>query len=94
MSTPSSPAASSDAGDATSLKRKADPNDKAAHQRAVKRRASKACQSCRARKVRCNVVEHGAPCTNCRLDEVECVVTESKRKRYARPPSPPDICQR
>ncbi|KAL9090879.1 MAG: hypothetical protein Q9165_005087 [Trypethelium subeluteriae] len=48
--------------------------------KAVKRRASKACQCCRARKVRCNVVEHGAPCTNCRLDEIECVVSESKRK--------------
>lgn len=31
--------------------------------------------------MRCNVVEHGAPCTNCRLDEVECVVTESKRRK-------------
>jgi len=50
--------------------------------KSVKRRASKACQCCRARKVRCNVVEHGAPCTNCRLDEVECVVSESKRKKY------------
>lgn len=50
--------------------------------KSVKRRASKACQCCRARKVRCNVVEHGAPCTNCRLDEVECIVSESKRKKY------------
>lgn len=49
--------------------------------KAVKRRASKACQCCRARKVRCNVVEHGAPCTNCRLDEVECIITESKRRK-------------
>ncbi|KAF2401407.1 hypothetical protein EJ06DRAFT_391149 [Trichodelitschia bisporula] len=49
--------------------------------RAVKRRASKACQCCRARKVRCNVTEHGAPCTNCRLDEVECIVSESRRKK-------------
>jgi hypothetical protein len=49
--------------------------------KSVKRRAAKACQCCRARKVRCNVVEHGAPCTNCRLDEVECIVSESKRKK-------------
>lgn len=49
--------------------------------KSVKRRASKACQCCRSRKVRCNVVEHGAPCTNCRLDEVECIVSESKRKK-------------
>lgn len=48
--------------------------------KSVKRRASKACQSCRARKVRCNVVEQ-SPCTNCRLDEVECIVSESKRKK-------------
>jgi len=53
----------------------------AGQSRSVKRRASKACQCCRARKVRCNVVEHGAPCTNCRLDDIDCVVTESRRKR-------------
>jgi len=53
--------------------------------RSVKRRASKACQCCRARKVRCNVTEHGAPCTNCRLDEVECIVSESRRKKLVIP---------
>lgn len=53
--------------------------------RSVKRRASKACQCCRARKVRCNVTEHGAPCTNCRLDEVECIVSESRRKKLVEP---------
>jgi hypothetical protein len=55
--------------------------------RSVKRRASKACQCCRARKVRCNVTEHGAPCTNCRLDEVDCIVSESRRKKLVCPPS-------
>jgi hypothetical protein len=54
--------------------------------RSVKRRASKACQCCRARKVRCNVTEHGAPCTNCRLDEVDCIVSESRRKKSVPPP--------
>ena len=49
--------------------------------RNVKRRASKACHCCRSRKVRCDVVESGIPCTNCRLDEVECLVTEGKRRR-------------
>jgi Fungal Zn(2)-Cys(6) binuclear cluster domain len=49
--------------------------------RSVKRRASKACHCCRARKVRCDVVESGTPCTNCRLDEVECVVSDSKRRK-------------
>lgn len=56
--------------------------------RSVKRRASKACQCCRARKVRCNVTEHGAPCTNCRLDEVECIVSESRRKKSVPPARP------
>lgn len=36
----------------------------------TKRRAARACVSCRARKVRCDVVE-GAPCGNCRWDNVE-----------------------
>ncbi|KAL2349854.1 fungal-specific transcription factor domain-containing protein, partial [Cryomyces antarcticus] len=49
--------------------------------KSVVRRASKACQCCRSRKVRCNVMQHGAPCMNCRLDEVECVVSASKRKK-------------
>jgi hypothetical protein len=57
--------------------------------RSVKRRASKACQCCRARKVRCNVTEHGAPCTNCRLDEVDCIVSESRRKKLVSLPSAP-----
>ncbi|KAL2012772.1 hypothetical protein VTN00DRAFT_297 [Thermoascus crustaceus] len=52
--------------------------------RPVKRRASKACCCCRARKVRCDVVENGSPCTNCRLDQVDCVVTESKRRKKSR----------
>ncbi|ELR02370.1 hypothetical protein VC83_07759 [Pseudogymnoascus destructans] len=64
-----------------SPKRKADASNTTASNRPVKRRASKACQCCRARKVRCNVVEHGAPCTNCRLDEVPCIVTESRRRK-------------
>jgi hypothetical protein len=49
--------------------------------RSVKRRASRACHCCRARKVRCDVVESGTPCTNCRLDEVECMVSDSKRRK-------------
>jgi len=47
----------------------------------VKRRASQACQSCRARKVRCDVAKHGVPCIHCRMDEIECIVGESKRKK-------------
>ncbi|KAL4883626.1 fungal-specific transcription factor domain-containing protein [Aspergillus karnatakaensis] len=65
-------------------KRKASSAGLSANSRPVKRRASKACCCCRARKVRCDVVENGSPCTNCRLDQVECVVTESKRRKKSR----------
>ncbi|PGH13591.1 hypothetical protein AJ79_03584 [Helicocarpus griseus UAMH5409] len=44
-----------------------------------RKRASKACQSCRSRKVRCSVSDHGIPCYNCKLDELDCVVPERKR---------------
>jgi hypothetical protein len=46
-----------------------------------KRRAARACLSCRNRKVRCDVVNGGRPCTNCRLDNLTCVVKESNRGR-------------
>lgn len=39
-------------------------------QKNTKRRAARACVSCRARKVRCDVVEQ-SPCGNCRWDNVE-----------------------
>ncbi|KAJ9609500.1 hypothetical protein H2200_005827 [Cladophialophora chaetospira] len=65
----------------TQSKRKSSAAGLATGGRTVKRRASKACHCCRGRKVRCDVVESGIPCTNCRLDEVECVVTEGKRRR-------------
>ncbi|KAJ5951802.1 uncharacterized protein N7479_010215 [Penicillium vulpinum] len=70
--------------DTESGKRKASTAGISGHNRPVKRRASKACCCCRARKVRCDVVENGSPCTNCRLDQVECVVTESKRRKKSR----------
>ncbi|KAL5604172.1 hypothetical protein BROUX41_002153 [Berkeleyomyces rouxiae] len=52
----------------------------AAAHKITKRRAARACVSCRARKVRCDVVE-GAPCGNCRWDNIECVVQESRRRK-------------
>jgi hypothetical protein len=70
--------------DSESGKRKASNAGLSGHNRPVKRRASKACCCCRARKVRCDVVENGSPCTNCRLDQVECVVTESKRRKLVK----------
>ncbi|KEY84133.1 transcription factor C6 Ctf1B, partial [Aspergillus fumigatus] len=42
-------------------KRKASAAGLSANSRPVKRRASKACCCCRARKVRCDVVENGSP---------------------------------
>ncbi|GJC81796.1 cutinase transcription factor 1 beta [Colletotrichum liriopes] len=48
----------------------ADLKDGAPPAKVTKRRAARACVSCRARKVRCDVVE-GAPCGNCRWDNVD-----------------------
>lgn len=48
-----------------------------------RKRSSRACVSCRSRKVRCDIIQHGAPCSNCRLDCVECKLAMSKRQlRY------------
>lgn len=46
----------------------------------IKRRAARACVSCRNRKVRCDVVET-FPCGNCRWDKIDCVVQEGRRRR-------------
>jgi hypothetical protein len=46
----------------------------------VNKRAPKACESCRARKVRCDVTRTGASCTNCRLDNKTCILPVSKRR--------------
>ncbi|KAI1458982.1 fungal-specific transcription factor domain-containing protein [Annulohypoxylon moriforme] len=47
----------------------------------TKRRASKACSSCSRRKVRCDVLAAGIPCTNCRSSSFECSVKERKKRR-------------
>lgn len=64
------PSAGSDCGEKS--KKRAAPGSAGddAPQKITKRRAARACVSCRARKVRCDVVE-GAPCGNCRWDNVE-----------------------
>ncbi|KAJ9634453.1 hypothetical protein H2204_006278 [Knufia peltigerae] len=46
----------------------------------LSRRSPRACQSCRARKVRCDVTKTKSPCTNCRLDNKTCVLPVSKRR--------------
>ncbi|KAI1342803.1 fungal-specific transcription factor domain-containing protein [Xylariaceae sp. FL0016] len=70
----------------------------------IRKRAPKACLSCRARKVRCDVSQRGRPCMNCYLDSETCVVTgrASRFRRSQRegesdaqasyPPYPADDC--
>jgi hypothetical protein len=52
--------------------------------RLVKKRASKACHHCRAKKIKCSLVKTGSPCNTCQLDEVECVVSKSRRNKTPR----------
>ncbi|KAH8195419.1 hypothetical protein TruAng_010426 [Truncatella angustata] len=75
-----SPASTEDKSNSTSKKRTASESDPNGAPKITKRRAARACVSCRARKVRCDVVE-GAPCGNCRWDNVECIVQESRRRK-------------
>jgi hypothetical protein len=51
----------------------ADPKIKMSNR--IRKRAPKACLSCRSRKVRCDVSQRGRPCMNCYLDSESCVVT-------------------
>lgn len=60
-----------------------------------KKRASKACACCRTRKIRCDVLKTGVPCTKCQLDGFDCVVQARKKRRGKnesenQPPSPSD----
>lgn len=54
----------------------------------VKRRATTACAACRARKVRCDVMQRyhitadgEVTCSNCTMDGIKCVIGESKRRK-------------
>ncbi|KAI1743368.1 hypothetical protein F4680DRAFT_409934 [Xylaria scruposa] len=59
----------------------AEPMVPTAHQvRKTRKRAAKACLSCRARKVRCDVSQRGRPCMNCYLDNESCIVTSRASK--------------
>lgn len=49
-----------------------------------KTRASHVCQGCRKRKVKCDLIICGNPCSNCRADGIICVRLESKRSRNHR----------
>lgn len=78
--TSNSPGRTEENANSTGKKRTASESDPNGAPKITKRRAARACVSCRARKVRCDVVE-GAPCGNCRWDNVECVVQESRRRK-------------
>ncbi|KAL7625030.1 Cutinase transcription factor 1 beta [Parahypoxylon ruwenzoriense] len=79
---PSKPEEKANSSDSStqSKKRSASSSEPNGTTKVTKRRAARACISCRSRKVRCDVVE-GAPCGNCRWDNVECIVQESRRRR-------------
>ncbi|UKZ46900.1 Cutinase transcription factor 1 alpha [Trichoderma virens] len=54
----------------------------AANQMSFRRqRASRACETCHARKVRCDAASLGVPCTNCVAFQIECRIPTPKRKK-------------
>ncbi|KAH7131339.1 fungal-specific transcription factor domain-containing protein [Dactylonectria macrodidyma] len=56
----------------------------------MRKRARKACLSCRSRKVRCDVSQRGRPCMNCHLDNETCIVT-SRASKFALPDPGDDV---
>ncbi|KAI5275038.1 hypothetical protein E4T47_01844 [Aureobasidium subglaciale] len=46
-----------------------------------RQRASRACETCHARKVRCDAASLGVPCTNCVAFNIECRIPSPKRKK-------------
>ncbi|KAI0433488.1 fungal-specific transcription factor domain-containing protein [Xylaria sp. FL1042] len=46
-----------------------------------RQRASRACETCHARKVRCDAASLGVPCTNCVAFQIECKIPQPKRKK-------------
>ncbi|KAF3767815.1 hypothetical protein M406DRAFT_254930 [Cryphonectria parasitica EP155] len=46
-----------------------------------RQRASRACETCHARKVRCDAASLGIPCTNCVAFQIECKIPTPKRKK-------------
>ncbi|RVX72462.1 Cutinase transcription factor 1 alpha [Exophiala mesophila] len=60
---------------------KAPPNQTPGHPSFRRQRASRACETCHARKVRCDAASLGVPCTNCVAFSIECRIPVPKRKR-------------
>ncbi|KAH8588390.1 fungal-specific transcription factor domain-containing protein [Bisporella sp. PMI_857] len=85
---PQSPA-STDSGDNSKKRPTASAGlDSNGNPKPVKRRAAKACAACRARKVRCDVMQRyhitadgEVTCSNCTMDGIKCVIEESKRRK-------------
>ncbi|KAF8445430.1 fungal-specific transcription factor domain-containing protein [Kalaharituber pfeilii] len=48
-----------------------------------RQRAARACETCHARKVRCDAASLGVPCTNCQAFQIECRIPTPKRKKVA-----------
>ncbi|KAK3323578.1 fungal-specific transcription factor domain-containing protein [Cercophora scortea] len=48
-----------------------------------RQRASRACETCHARKVRCDAASLGVPCTNCVAFSIECRIPTPKRKKIS-----------
>ncbi|KAG0156484.1 hypothetical protein PDIDSM_3663 [Penicillium digitatum] len=46
-----------------------------------RQRASRACETCHARKVRCDAASLGVPCTNCVAFSIDCKIPSPKRKK-------------
>ncbi|KAK3380126.1 fungal-specific transcription factor domain-containing protein [Lasiosphaeria ovina] len=46
-----------------------------------RQRASRACETCHSRKVRCDAASLGVPCTNCVAFSIECRIPTPKRKK-------------
>lgn len=53
----------------------------AARGKLKQRRSRKACQHCHTRKIRCNVLETGTPCSNCVDAGTTCVIRRRKNQR-------------
>ncbi|KAL9005394.1 MAG: hypothetical protein Q9188_001836 [Gyalolechia gomerana] len=55
-----------------------------------RQRASRACETCHARKVRCDAASLGVPCTNCVAFSIECRIPAPKRKKTQSKPKDSD----
>ncbi|KAF1995407.1 hypothetical protein P154DRAFT_526331 [Amniculicola lignicola CBS 123094] len=59
----------------------APPSQQPGHLSFRRQRASRACETCHARKVRCDAASLGVPCTNCTAFSIECRIPTPKRKK-------------